>query len=61
MIDKDGTWAVKYTLEGNKLTFRFRNLQTNKQVVYSGTITGNGMSGSAQYDGKKWDWNVKKQ
>jgi hypothetical protein len=61
MIDTDGNRPVKYTLKGDNVTFKFNNQKTNIQVVYSGTIAGNGMSGSAQYGAIKWNWNVKKQ
>ncbi len=55
MVDEQATTTGAYGQNGNQVTLRFYDGQT----VYSGTIQGNRMSGSARGpNGQTWSWAV---
>ena len=60
MMDKDGTTSGSYQASGASVTLRF-----HASVVYTGTISGDTMSGTATGAGSNpstvWNWSVKYQ
>src|SRR5262249_15073091 len=55
MIDADGTTEGTYRISGDPIDIDF------KGVVYSGTITGRTMGGTAHNAEGNWIWNVRRQ
>lgn len=56
MIDTDGTTHGIYSIQNNVVTLRF----FDGAVVYSGTINGSSMNGTAQNSLTTWSFSVKK-
>jgi len=52
MIDKDGNTPGSWNRSGNNISLNFGG------VVYTGTINGGQMSGSARDNKNSWSWNV---
>lgn len=55
MDDADGKSSGTYSESGNSVTLRFGGT-----IIYSGTISGQTMSGTATNGDKRWNWNVKR-